>query len=850
MKSIQVKKILSIFLIFAMLMPYLSVFAEEPTTTSEEYEEEYRIVDGSEINLSSGTKYYVRFVKPTTTKVYTSPPSVPYEIIPGGTEEVEETYISKAGYTETIRVEKTRNVTRSRQESSIETYYVDEPYVREVHHKDFVGFGTKEIDVEKAYTVYITQPVLVSPERQERKYYTVPGYWDKKHTIGPDGVPTVEWVWIPPQTKYRMITVPAVYRDEEVAHTRYKTVKETVTDYSKKIYNEWTEYISDTRRVKKTRTVYNTVYYTVTETYYDNEYIEHPPEFSTRIVTKTIPQRYKVTVTGAWEQSSDVPKEAVVTTIWDQVGNRYVGYIVDGRTYDLNGDRMKQGWFSRVGPTYYELTSSGGVERPDFVPWIHEATNGECKTVAERNARISQIEAEIAGASIDRLRSLLATAHRLGFDDLASRISSRIAELEEESRINQIDAEIAVASINRLKELLQEARSLNAQGLIDRIQSKIDELEKYGDTERIQIILEKLNYLRSPYVAGEFDVATSNALKSFLENQGMTQVVSYFETNSGISIAAAETNLPRSTQSMTTTSHNEINVTSNTGMISNFQKYLVQMNYLSSNGYEDGILDDATMNAFLMLLENNKEDRIFLVGYLEDVLAAVEGTGKTEIITPQQVMDFGFYLFRETPMSQLTDEQINTRMDELNETLDKYGITSPEGIALFMGNVSQETLNGWWLVENGEVEYGGTDLYNGAGYLQLTGEANYKSFAQYVYGKDEVSNTKIMTDGKYEISKNYDWESAGWFWRYGGPKKYNLSEYADQKRWDVIIGQINHNEFKYAPTNVDYMDHIINRNTRSNDMYRVLTGEELGLPEDEQGVINQHTIYGAEFGYW
>ncbi|MFP4698216.1 MAG: hypothetical protein ACLFMO_05860 [Eubacteriales bacterium] len=43
------------------------------------------------------------------------------------------------------------------------------------------------------------------------------------------------------------------------------------------------------------------------------------------------------------------------------------------------------------------------------------------------------------------------------------------------------------------------------------------------------------------------------------------------------------------------------------------------------------------------------------------------------------------------------------------------------------------------------------------------------------------------------------------------------------------------------------MEHIINRNTYSNEMYRILTGEELGLPTDRTGILNQHAIYEEEF---
>jgi predicted chitinase len=55
-------------------------------------------------------------------------------------------------------------------------------------------------------------------------------------------------------------------------------------------------------------------------------------------------------------------------------------------------------------------------------------------------------------------------------------------------------------------------------------------------------------------------------------------------------------------------------------------------------------------------------------------------------------------------------------------------------------------------------------LFSGSGYLHLTGRYNYDEFYKYMkseYGKDDPL---IMSDGRKQVSSEYAWESAGWFW--------------------------------------------------------------------------------------
>ena len=46
----------------------------------------------------------------------------------------------------------------------------------------------------------------------------------------------------------------------------------------------------------------------------------------------------------------------------------------------------------------------------------------------------------------------------------------------------------------------------------------------------------------------------------------------------------------------------------------------------------------------------------------------------------------------------------------------------------------------------------------GAGYIQLTHDYTYKSFASY------IGEPKIVSEGYEYVAKNYAWDAAVWFW--------------------------------------------------------------------------------------
>ncbi len=225
--------------------------------------------------------------------------------------------------------------------------------------------------------------------------------------------------------------------------------------------------------------------------------------------------------------------------------------------------------------------------------------------------------------------------------------------------------------------------------------------------------------------------------------------------------------------------------------------------------------------------------------YTKNLITEYEMLAITKPLITEEMIDiYEFYLIPYMKLSEINESgEKRIRLRELNKTLYEYEITTPEAIAMFMGNVSRETLKGYFAIEHGEnVEYGGTNLYNGSGYIQLTHEYNYKSFARYIYDIEDVKNTKIMLDGKYEVSRNYMWSSAGWFWKYGNSHKENLSTYANKHDWITPIYRINSGEIK----NIDSHIHkVIERNKFSNEMYFILTGKEFGLPVIEEEVKKQ-----------
>ena len=73
---------------------------------------------------------------------------------------------------------------------------------------------------------------------------------------------------------------------------------------------------------------------------------------------------------------------------------------------------------------------------------------------------------------------------------------------------------------------------------------------------------------------------------------------------------------------------------------------------------------------------------------------------------------------------------LSAHLIQLNKTMRKYCITTPQRIATFWGNVMQETQWFWLLAENGGSSTRYSPWY-GRGFLQLTWPANYLKYARF-----------------------------------------------------------------------------------------------------------------------
>ena len=108
-------------------------------------------------------------------------------------------------------------------------------------------------------------------------------------------------------------------------------------------------------------------------------------------------------------------------------------------------------------------------------------------------------------------------------------------------------------------------------------------------------------------------------------------------------------------------------------------------------------------------------------------------------------------------------------INDLNNCLSKFQINTPNRIRHFISQISHESGGGKWMKElaSGDNYEGRKDLgntqpgdgrkYKGAGFIQLTGRANYSDFSKY------MNDPKIM-DGVDYVALNYPATSAGFWW--------------------------------------------------------------------------------------
>lgn len=112
---------------------------------------------------------------------------------------------------------------------------------------------------------------------------------------------------------------------------------------------------------------------------------------------------------------------------------------------------------------------------------------------------------------------------------------------------------------------------------------------------------------------------------------------------------------------------------------------------------------------------------------------------------------------------------------DLNNSLEKYGITTPARIRHFLSQCAKESGKGEWTTEQDFGDktyfqrYDDEAMYKGAGYIQLTGQPNYEKFSR------EVNDQEVLVKGAEHVAEKYPWTASGFWW-----KANNMNDLVDK----------------------------------------------------------------------
>lgn len=226
--------------------------------------------------------------------------------------------------------------------------------------------------------------------------------------------------------------------------------------------------------------------------------------------------------------------------------------------------------------------------------------------------------------------------------------------------------------------------------------------------------------------------------------------------------------------------------------------------YLLESGQSMGELEDIKLARLMDIFENWWNGEFMLRERIEPIAnylcqKSMLDTYKTYIISPKTYMDMGFH------PSQTNDFS----MIDMNRVLNKYDITTTERLRHFFAQCYAETGSVVGLpVEAGNLQNKKYYPYIGTGHIQLTNDYSYIAFATYIglqkypelcndaeylspanndlasiqkqydkmkdaataRGIDLSEITKIVeppTNAAKYVAENYEWESAGYFWKVG-----------------------------------------------------------------------------------
>ncbi len=169
---------------------------------------------------------------------------------------------------------------------------------------------------------------------------------------------------------------------------------------------------------------------------------------------------------------------------------------------------------------------------------------------------------------------------------------------------------------------------------------------------------------------------------------------------------------------------------------------------------------------FVVLTYGKSEDRItkykiVIIRSLADKIAisneADEEPDEKPVAEPEDESEeiVNKNLLIELGVDHISDEMVN----DLNRVLVKYNIRKNIEIAMFLANAAHESKGGLTEVDVGnQYVVDGVD-YCGGGFMQLTGYANYKAFADQMLKEglvqlDSEGNNPIMTGGAEYVAAN------------------------------------------------------------------------------------------------